>query len=95
MEEICHILLGHQLTALSHVEGQTFRDYNRDQEQDAYGSGAAILIPRTTLIRRIENGELAETIAKHLGVSQELIEYRIKITGAWYQYKLRQHVKVT
>jgi transcriptional regulator with XRE-family HTH domain len=95
MEEICHVLLGHHLTTISHVEGQTFRDYNREQEQDAYGLGAAILIPKAALIKRIESGESAATIATHFGVSHELVEYRIKITGAWYPYQLRQHVKMS
>jgi transcriptional regulator with XRE-family HTH domain len=93
MEELCHILLGHQLTTLSHLEGQTFRDYDKDQEKDAYGLGTAILVPRNPLLRRIGRGDPVEVIAHHFGVSQPLIEYRIKVTGAWYQYKLRQHVK--
>jgi len=92
MEEICHILLGHHLTSISHMEGQTFRDYNDDQEADAYGLGAAILVPRRPLLARVEQGQAAKTIGAYFGVSEELVEYRIKITGAWYSYKLLQHV---
>lgn len=92
MEEICHILLGHNLSTLSHIEGQTFRDYNKDQEADAFGLGAAILVPRPALLTHVRHGESAEAIAKHFGVSKELIEYRIKMTGAWYDYKVLQHV---
>lgn len=92
MEEICHVLLGHHLTSISHVEGQTFRDYNDEQEADAYGLGAAILVPRRPLIGRVEQGQSAQTIGEHFGVSGKLVEYRIKLTGAWYPYKLLQHV---
>lgn len=92
MEEICHILLGHNLSTLSHIEGQTFRDHNKDQEADAFGLGAAILVPRPALLTHVRHEESAEAIAKHFGVSKELIEYRIKMTGAWYDYKLLQHV---
>jgi transcriptional regulator with XRE-family HTH domain len=92
MEEICHILLGHHLTSFSHVEGQTFRDYNDDQEADAFGLGAAILVPRRPLLARVAQGQAAKTIGEHFGVSEELVQYRIKITGAWYSYKLLQHV---
>jgi Zn-dependent peptidase ImmA (M78 family) len=95
MEEICHVLLGHHLTTISHVEGQTFRDYNRDQETDAYGLGAATLVPKGELLSRVKRGESAELIARHFGVSDELVQYRIKVTGAWYEYKLQQHVKPT
>ena len=90
MEEICHILLGHNLCTLSHIEGQTFRDYDADQESDAYGLGAAILVPKPPLVRRVRAGEGADAIAKHFRVSAELAEYRIKRTGAWYEYKLQQ-----
>jgi transcriptional regulator with XRE-family HTH domain len=93
MEEICHVLLGHHLTVISHVEGQTFRNYNRDQEIDAYALGAATLVPKPEVLSRVKNGESAEAIAKHFGVSDELIQYRIKVTGGWYEYKLRQHLK--
>jgi len=92
MEEICHILLGHQLTAVSHLEGHTFRDYDEDQEADAYGLGAAILLPKEALRKRLNAGQTGEAIARHFGISQRLVEYRIKITGVWYQYKLLHHV---
>ena len=94
MEEICHILLGHLLTSISHVEGQSFRDYNRAQEADAYGLGEAILVPRKPLIQRVHESQTAEKIASDFRVSTELVQYRIKITGAWYRYKLSQHVKL-
>jgi transcriptional regulator with XRE-family HTH domain len=92
MEEICHILLGHHLTSISHVEGQSFRDYNRDQETDAYGQGAAILLPREALLVRVRRGDSAEDIGEAFGVSQQLVEYRIKVTGGWYEYTLHQRV---
>lgn len=92
MEEFCHILLGHSLTTLSHVEGQTFRDYDKSQEQDAFGLGAAILVPQPALLKRVKRSQSAEAIAKHFKVSKELVEFRIKVTGAWYDYKLKQHV---
>lgn len=93
MEEYCHVLLGHELTNLTHVEGQTFRDYHAQNERDAYSLGAAILVPREPLVARVRRGENAETIAKFFGVSRQLVEYRIKMTGAWYEYKLQQDVR--
>jgi len=93
MEEICHILLGHNLSTLAHIEGQTFRDYNKEQETDAFGLGAAILVPKPALLNRVKRGQPADSIAKDFAVSKELIEYRIKMTGAWYEYKLLQDVR--
>ena len=63
------------------------------QEKDAYALGAAILSPRDPLAERIQRGESAELIAQHFGVSHQLVEYRIKVTGAWYECQLLQHVK--
>jgi transcriptional regulator with XRE-family HTH domain len=93
MEEVCHILLGHNLTKISHIEGQSFRNYDKEQESDAYALGAAILVPRKPLVERVKKGQFAEEIAAHFGVSKELVEYRIKVTGAWYIYKLHRDVK--
>ena len=89
MEEHCHVLLGHDMTQLSHQEGVTFRDYLEEQEQEAYYIGAAILVPRAALRARLGKQQSAERIAKHFGVSTDLVEYRIKRSGLWYLYRLR------
>lgn len=51
MKEICHIRLGCRPTTISHIEGQSFRDYDNRQESDAFGLGAAILVPKSALLR--------------------------------------------
>jgi transcriptional regulator with XRE-family HTH domain len=89
MEEYCHVLLGHDMTQLSHQEGVTFRDYLAVQEQEAYYIGAAILVPQAALRARLGKPQSAERIAKHFGVSTDLVEYRIKRSGLWYLYRLR------
>lgn len=89
MEEYCHVLLGHEMTQLNHQEGVTFRDYRQDQEQEAFSIGAAILIPAEALHARLAKHEPADKIAKHFGVSRELVEYRIKRLGLWYLYRLQ------
>ena len=89
MEEHCHVLLGHDMTQLSHQEGVTFRDYLEEQEHEAYYIGAAILVPRAALRARLGKQQSAERIAKHFGVSTDLVEYRIKRSGLWYLYRLR------
>ena len=92
MEEYCHVLLGHEMTQLTFQEGVAFRDYQDGQEEEAYAIGAAILVPQQAVRRRLLNKEPAEGIARHFGVSRELIEFRIKRLRLWFLYKLQASV---
>ena len=49
MEEVCHFLLNHEPSTFSTYRGTelAFRNYNREQEKEAYFLGAAILVPYT------------------------------------------------
>jgi hypothetical protein len=87
MEEYCHVLLGHDMTQISAQEGVAFRDYRREEEHEAYYVGAAILVPQKGLRHRLSSRHGAEAIAKHYGVSRELVEFRIKRLGLWYAYQ--------
>lgn len=88
MEELCHIMLGHTADrlAISDDEGQN-RDYDKEREREAYGVGAAVLLPYVALRRRLENCVDAKMIAREFGVSVELVKYRAKITGLWGVWK--------
>jgi len=92
MEEICHVFLGHKPSRLAikntNKQGDAIaRDYNADIEEEAYGTGAAALIPFTSLKRFVEQGKTSAEIARHFNVSRALVEYRIKISRLWDLYK--------
>lgn len=89
IEEICHCFLGHAPTKLVAKGHGRVRDYERAQEEEAFGIGAAVLLPWTLLFGRINTGRPVEELAEEFEVSQELIRYRIKISGAANLYKLR------
>ena len=80
MEEICHVLLGHQRNRLS-AELLGSRDYNKKDETEAYAVGAAALVPLAGLRYFMSQGVSLAEIARHYGVTRALVEYRIKITG--------------
>ena len=63
------------------------RDYNRDDEEAAYAVGAAALVPYAALRRSVRQGRSADQIARHFRVSRQLVEYRIKVTHLWPEYK--------
>jgi hypothetical protein len=94
MEEICHVFLGHKPSRLS-VERRDkhgriiARDYNESIEEEAYGTGAAALVPYTALRRMVELGRSSREIARHFYVSQALVEYRIKVSRLWATYQER------
>ena len=94
MEEICHVFLGHKPSRLSFKNKDkngeiTARDYNHDIEEEAYSTGAAALVPYSSLKRMVEAGKTSREIAGHFNVSRALVEYRIKISRLWGTYKDR------
>lgn len=92
MEEICHVFLGHQANRLAIIanyeHGKTLaRDYRKADEEAAYATGAAALVPYGSLRRLVLKGREASQIARHFQVSKDLIEYRLKVTRLWKTYR--------
>jgi hypothetical protein len=92
MEEICHVFLGHEPNRLSVVtkdeRGRVLnRDYRKADEEAAYGVGAAALVPFRALKKFVYTGKTSVEIARHFRVSRELVEYRLKVTRLWADYK--------
>jgi hypothetical protein len=92
MEEICHVFLGHEPNRLSVVtkdeRGRVLnRDYRKADEEAAYGVGAAALVPFRALKKFVYSGKTSAEIARHFRVSRELVEYRLKVTRLWADYK--------
>ena len=63
------------------------RDYNQTDEEAAYAVGAAALVPFGALRSQVMEGRSSREIARHFRVSRQLVEYRIKVTHLWPQYK--------
>jgi Zn-dependent peptidase ImmA (M78 family) len=92
MEEISHVFLGHQPSRLKVVSeretGRTIsRDYRKADEEAAYATGAAALVPFSALRRFVLEAQTSRQIARHFHVSRELVEYRLKVTRLWRTYR--------
>lgn len=92
MEEISHVFLGHKPNRLKVVaqdeRGKTIsRDYRKADEEAAYATGAAALVPYSALRNAVLEGKSALQIARHFRVSQTLVEYRLKVTHLWHLYR--------
>jgi Zn-dependent peptidase ImmA (M78 family) len=77
MEEVCHILLGHRPTVIASWM-ESGRDYDRLKEEEAYGVGAAALLPYFALRESLTAGRTFRDIARRYGVSVPLVGYRAK-----------------
>ena len=93
MEEVSHVFLGHTPNRLAVISSARpnrrtlARDYNHDDEEAAYAIGAAALVPYSSLRQLVIKGRTAQEIARHFHVSRQLVEYRIKVTHLWPEYK--------
>ncbi len=88
MEEICHVLLGHKADRIGGNETSGLnRDYESERECEAYGVGAAALLPYHAVSEWLNRGQGTREIARRYGVSTALVEYRAKIVGLWPKLK--------
>jgi hypothetical protein len=87
MEEVAHIHLGHQPTGLTKIStGLRSRSFNSELEKEAYGVGAAALLPWEPFCELITAGLTTAQIAGRYAVSEPLVIYRTKVTGLWSLY---------
>jgi hypothetical protein len=91
MEEITHSFLNHRPTKITlRSSAIQVRDFDIAQEKEAYGTGAAALVPWAILFGLVNQGMSLAELAERFQVSEELAEYRIKITGAHRLFLARQ-----
>jgi hypothetical protein len=96
MEEICHRYFNHEPTKLViRADGLLVRDFNDAQEKQAFGVGAAVLMPWSLFFPRLNKGMSSVELSEQFDVTTQLVEYRIKITGAMKLYEARQRVRVS
>jgi Zn-dependent peptidase ImmA (M78 family) len=89
MEEICHLILGHQPSKLNYAEtghgsasdSTVGRTYHHQTEEEAYAIGAATLVPFKPLRDLLQSGLDVKTIADRFDVSVQLVNYRIRVAG--------------
>lgn len=84
MEEFFHLRLGHPTTRLRvYADDGANRTHNSLVESEAYGSGAAALVPYQPLRTMITAGKTAIGIARFFEVSRDLVYFRAKVTRTY------------
>ncbi len=91
MVEIAHVFLRHTPTAVRDIGGGlSSRDFDASQEREAYGVGAAAIMPWASFFHDLDEGASIEEIAARYEISTALVVYRIRITGATNLHRSRQ-----
>ena len=94
MHELAHVELKHT-PARVEVSKSGFlllSDYSEDQEEEADWYAGAMLLPRSGLMHHRTRGKSAQDIAEHYGVSPQLCQWRLRMTGVEVQMR-RSHVR--
>ena len=86
--ELAHLILGHESGDMfMSDDGFMLRDFNDKQEAEADWLAGAILLPRKALEHIKYNHVSAEDVAEQYGVSEQLFEYRCRMTAVNRQYR--------
>jgi len=89
MHELAHIVLNHEPAKLimSHDGSFSMRSFSQTQEDEASWLAWCLLLPREALLACKRRGIPVEQIADDYGVSETLVNFRLRLTGIEAQLK--------
>ena len=92
MHELAHLLLGHQPSTVFFAgdEHLALRGFNPQLEEEATWLAGALLLPRTALMRIHLAKQSTREICEDYGVSEQMLEFRMRITGVRKQIASRR-----
>ena len=93
VHELAHIILDHDPAKLivSQDGAMVMRSYDQKQEEEADWLGWSVLLPREALVKSIRAGLSRSQVAVRYGVTEELVTYRLRVTGVEAQFKKIKH----
>ena len=92
VHELAHIMLKHEPARVmfSQDEQMATRTFDQQQEDEANWLGWTLLLPRDALVAARRRRMAKAQIAREYGVSENLVRYRLQITGVDVQMKRRR-----
>ena len=81
--EISHVLLEHEPRPIRGADG--CRDWTPEAEREASWLGGALLVPRPAAVLIARSGDSPAVAAARMGVSLDLMDWRLSETGARVQ----------
>jgi Zn-dependent peptidase ImmA (M78 family) len=89
MHELAHLIIGHRPGRVDLTEDGALmlNTYDRQQEDEANWLAGCLLLPRPALLwLRKRRLSLADATL-HFGVSMDMLQYRLRVTGVDHQFK--------
>ena len=93
--EVAHVRLDHRLARLERVAGVAFLSCDKTQEEEANWLAGCLLLPRFALLHDLKKRMSSRSIAKKRVLSLDMVEYRIRMTGARRQVAASRARKIT
>ena len=87
--ELAHTLLDHELSRIERLGDVTFLSCDQTQEEEAAWLSGCLLLPRELLLAEVGRGAGATEIARKCGVSEDMAQYRLNVTGVARQNQAR------
>lgn len=97
MHEMAHLLLDHEPSKimLLHDGSLVMRTFDQRQEDEANWLSGCLLLPRVALLRVARERKSTQEIAIEFGVSEVLVNYRVRITGVAAQARSASRARRT
>ena len=89
VHELAHVMLKHEPARVmfSQDEQMATRTFDQQQEDEANWLGWTLLLPRDALVAARRRRMAKAQIAREYGVSENLVRYRLQVTGVDVQMK--------
>ena len=92
MHELAHLMLAHEPSRMFFVGDSelALRGFNKDVEDEANWLAGALLLPRDALVKIHSRRISADDACEQYGVSKQMLNFRINVTGVKRQFKRRR-----
>ena len=84
--EVAHIVLDHRLSRLQRLGSVAFLSCDKQQEEEAGWLSGCLLLPRFALIHDLAKRMAHKTIAENRVLSENIVDYRVRVTGVARQF---------
>ena len=92
MHELAHVIIGHTPARVDITEDGALilNTYDRQQEDEANWLAGSLLLPRDALMWIRKQRFDLQVAAREYGVSVQMVQYRLNVTGVDYQLRGRR-----
>ena len=93
--EVAHVVLGHSFSRLHRLGDIAFLSGDKQQEEEARWLSGCLLLPRFALIHDLRKGRTPSSIAGNRILSEDMVHYRMRVTGAARQLAAERRRRVS